>query len=53
MKYRQSSTPYLILLFTLVIGIPAMNYQVEQAQSIKIKIKASPLQSPQWPIASK
>ena len=53
MKYRQSAAPYLLLLVVLIIGIPVVNYQVEQTQTIKIEIKEKPIESRPFPIALK
>ena len=51
MKYRQSAAPYLILLFVLIIGIPVVNYQVEQTQTIEVEIKEKSINQSPLPIA--
>ena len=51
MKYTKSATPYLIVLCLIVIGIPLLNYQIEQNQSIQIEIKKESAKEQPKPLA--
>ena len=53
MTYRKSASPYLCLLFVLIIGVPTLNYQVEKAQTITIEIQEKPVGETLLPIAQK
>ncbi|GEM_PF-4897802 len=53
MTYRKSAAPYLFLLIVLIIGVPVVNYQVAQTQSISIEIKEKSVRQSPTPIAFK
>lgn len=39
MKYSKSAAPYLAILFTILIGIPLANYQMQATQQIVVEIE--------------
>ena len=39
MKYGKSASPYLVLLFILLIGMPLMNYKMQKTQEVVVEIK--------------
>ena len=44
MKIQQSSTPYLLLLAVLVIGLPLIEHQLEKqesAEALEVKVQAA------------
>lgn len=52
MKYSKSAFPYLSLLLLLLIAIPFRSYQLEEEQTISVKVEAaedgSLLSAPQY-----
>ncbi len=49
MKFQQSATPYIILFFLLIIGIPLLNVYLEH----KLENQVITIQVPTVPVAEK
>ena len=41
MKHQKSSFPYLFLLFALVVGLPVMDYSIEDSLTLEFEIDST------------